>query len=131
MLGKTISISSLGDERGGLISLESCDNVPFEIKRVYSIFANLGSLSRGFHAHKKLKQFVVCLSGSCQFLLDDGREKKEIVLSSPYEGLLIEGLVWREMHDFSSDCVLIVLADQHYDESDYIRDYQEFLDAAQ
>lgn len=120
----------LGDDRGSLISLEAGKNIPFEVKRVYYIFGTKSGVSRGFHAHKDLRQVAVCVAGSCRFILDDGRERAEIHLDSPDKGLLIEGLIWREMHNFSEDCVLMVLADQHYDESDYIRDYKTFLTVA-
>jgi len=100
--------------------------VPFEIKRVYYIYDTQAGVARGFHAHKALKQVAVCVSGSCRFLLDDGANKEEVVLNSPTQGLLIEHMVWREMYDFSEDCVLMVLASEHYDEADYIRDYDAF-----
>ena len=126
---KTITLNSLGDERGSLVALESNKggSVPFEIRRVYYIFDTKKDVARGFHAHKKLKQIDICVTGSCRFVLNDGNNKQEIILNSPTTGLVIEGMIWREMYDFSSDCVLMVLADAHYDESDYIRDYQEFL----
>ncbi len=126
---KTINLVPLGDERGFLVVFESnkIDSVPFEIKRVYYIFDTKEGVARGFHAHKKLKQIAVCVKGGCRFVLDDGVEKQEIILDSSVEGLVIEGLVWREVYDFSPDCVLMILASEHYDESDYIWDYQEFL----
>jgi len=127
---KTINFKPLGDERGSLIALESNKSVPFDIKRVYYIFGTKKSVSRGFHAHLNLKQVAVCVTGSCRFILDNGKQKEEIILDSATKGLLIEDLTWREMYDFSPDCVLMVLASKHYDESDYIRDYQEFLKAA-
>jgi len=127
---KTINLKPLGDERGSLIALESNKSVPFDIKRVYYIFGTKKSVSRGFHAHLNLKQVAVCVTGSCRFILDNGKQKEEIILDSATKGLLIEDLTWREMYDFSPDCVLMVLASKHYDESDYIRDYQEFLKAA-
>ncbi len=116
-----------GDERGDLISLEENKNIPFDIKRVYYIFGAKGEVRRGFHAHKKLKQVLVCVSGSCKILLDDGVNKTEVLLNSPDKGLLIESMIWREMFDFSKDCVLMVLADSHYDEGEYIRNYNEFM----
>jgi dTDP-4-dehydrorhamnose 3,5-epimerase-like enzyme len=117
-----------GDNRGNLIAIEQLKNIPFEIQRVYYIFNTKEGVRRGFHAHKNLKQMAVCLSGSCKFLLDDGKEKiDEVVLDSPQKGLLIESMVWREMYDFSVDCILLVLASEYYDENDYIRDYNEFL----
>src|SRR5690554_4837494 len=117
----------LGDDRGSLVALEAEKTVPFEIKRVYYIFGTQQGVARGFHAHKQLKQVAVCVTGKCRMILDDGRNKEEVWLDSPTKGLLIGDLVWREMHDFSEDCVLLVLASEHYDESDYIRDYDEFL----
>ena len=84
-------------------------------------------IRRGFHAHKKLKQILICVNGSCKIHLDNGEEQKEVLLEKPYEGLYIENDMWREMYDFSPDAVLMVLASEYYDESDYIRDYDEFL----
>tara|TARA_B100001093_G_scaffold96961_1_gene88926 strand:- start:7898 stop:8311 length:414 start_codon:yes stop_codon:yes gene_type:complete len=123
---KKIKLKMLGDERGSMVVLESNTSVPFEIKRVYYIFDTKNNVSRGFHAHKELRQLAVCVSGSCRLLLDDGKSKKNIILNNPSEGLLIGNLIWREMHDFSSDCVLMVLANEYYDELDYIRDYEKF-----
>jgi dTDP-4-dehydrorhamnose 3,5-epimerase-like enzyme len=125
---KTVSFKPLGDDRGSLIAIESNKNVPFEIKRVYYIFGTKPDVSRGFHAHKNLKQIAVCVTGSCRFVLDNGKEREEIVLDSSMTGLIIEDLIWREMHDFTPDCVLMVIANQYYDASDYIRDYKEFLE---
>lgn len=117
-----------GDERGSLIALESNINIPFEIKRVYYIFGTKPNVRRGFHAHKNLKQMLIAVAGSCKILLDDGKNnKQELLLNSPNQALLIEDLTWREMFDFSSDCVLLVLASDYYNESDYIRNYQDFL----
>ena len=127
MIVPIINFDIKGDERGSLISLEENKNVPFEIKRVYYIFNTVEGIRRGFHAHKKLKQLLVSVSGSCKILLDDGKSKEEISLDNPNKGLLIESMIWREMFAFSPDCVLMVLADEFYDESDYFRDYQQFL----
>ena len=128
MQPELIMIPLLGDERGGLVSFEAEKSIPFEIKRVYCIYSLKDGKSRGFHAHKKLKQVAVCITGSCKFILDNGKNKAEIVLDSPSKGLLIDSFVWREIYDFSNDCVLMVLADQHYDESDYVREYSAFLE---
>lgn len=117
-----------GDDRGSLIALEQDKNFPFTVRRIYYIFSTKEGVSRGFHAHKALKQLVIAVRGSCRFVLDDGKERVSMVLNNPAEGLLIESCIWREMHDFTSDCVLMVLADQLYDESDYIRDYEAFLE---
>jgi dTDP-4-dehydrorhamnose 3,5-epimerase-like enzyme len=126
---KLIDFTPLGDERGDLVAIEAERSIPFPVRRVYYLFGCRESVARGFHAHRALRQVAVCVSGSCRMLLDNGREKAEVVLDSPYRGLLIEGMVWREMHNFSADCVLLVLADQHYDESDYIRSHEEFVEA--
>jgi len=124
---KTVNFKPLGDDRGSLVALEANKSVPFDIKRVYYIFGTQPGVSRGFHAHKNLKQLAVCVTGSCRFVLDNGKQREEIMLDSSTTGLIIEDLTWREMHDFTPDCVLMVLANQYYDENDYIRDYQEFL----
>jgi dTDP-4-dehydrorhamnose 3,5-epimerase-like enzyme len=123
---KLIDLPSFSDERGGLVAIESGQNIPFVVQRLYYIF-DTKQHARGFHAHLNLQQLAICVKGQCRFILDDGHEKQEVVLNQPTKGLLIEGLLWREMHDFSEDCVLLVLASEHYDEADYIRDYQQFL----
>jgi dTDP-4-dehydrorhamnose 3,5-epimerase-like enzyme len=122
-----VDLKCCGDERGSLIALESGLNVPFDIKRVYYIFATKKNVVRGFHAHKALTQMVVAVQGACTFLLDDGKTKQSIRLNSSAQGLLIHSFVWREIFDFSEDCVLMVLADALYDENDYIRNYDDFL----
>ena len=124
---KLVDFKTLGDERGSLIAIEEGYNAPFHIKRVYYIFDTKEGVRRGFHAHINLKQMAICVKGSCTFVLDDGKSNEEIRLDSANQGLLIEGLIWREIYDFSPDCVLIVLANEHYDESDYIREYDIFL----
>jgi dTDP-4-dehydrorhamnose 3,5-epimerase-like enzyme len=128
---KLLDFKTLGDDRGSLIAIEEGYNTPFEIKRVYYIFDTKSGVERGFHAHINLKQLAITVKGSCTFVLDNGTTREEIKLDNPNQGLLIEGLIWREMKDFSPDCVLIVLASEHYDESDYIRDYDEFLQVVQ
>ena len=126
-----VNFKTLGDERGSLIAIEEGYNAPFDIKRVYYIFDTQQGVERGFHAHINLKQICIVLKGSCTFIIDDGKTRKEITLNNPNQGLFIEGLIWREMKDFSENCVLIVLASEHYDESDYIRDYAKFLEKVQ
>lgn len=124
---KTFDFEEHGDERGILISLEENLNIPFTIRRCYFMYNLLPGVRRGFHAHKTLKQVLVCVRGSCNILLDDGSEKAVVPLDRPNKGLYIASDTWREMFDFSEDAVLMVLADQLYDESDYIRDYDDFL----
>lgn len=128
---KLIQLKSCGDDRGSLIALEEKSNIPFEIKRVYYMFQTGDGVRRGFHAHRTLKQVAIAVRGSCKFLLDNGTEKIEITLNHPAQGLLIESFMWREMFDFSEDCVLMVLADQIYDEADYVRSYDQFIEQVQ
>ena len=120
----------MGDERGSLIAFEENHNVPFDIKRVYYIFDTKEGVERGFHAHINLKQIAIAVKGSCTFILDNGKTREEIKLDNQNQGLLIEGFIWREMKDFSPDCILVVLASEYYNESDYIRDYDKFLEIA-
>jgi len=122
-----IEFPPLGDDRGSLVALEGNKTVPFDIKRVYYIFGTRPGVARGFHAHKALKQVAVCVTGKCRILLDNGIEKADVWLDSPARGIVIREMVWREMHDFSPDCVLLVLASEHYDEDDYIRNYEDFI----
>ncbi|MBR7889315.1 WxcM-like domain-containing protein [Marinomonas sp. A79] len=122
-----IDFPPLGDGRGSLVALESHQSIPFDIKRVYYIFGTQKGVSRGFHAHKQLKQVAVCVTGACRMVLDNGQQRESVWLDSATKGILIEDMVWREIHDFTDDCVLLVLASEHYDEADYIRDYEEFL----
>lgn len=125
---RLVDFKTLGDERGSLIAIEQGYNAPFEIKRVYYIFDTKEGVERGFHAHVNLKQIAIAVKGSCTFILDNGKTKAQIRLENPNQGLYIEGLIWREMKDFSSDCVLVVIASEHYNESDYVRDYDKFLE---
>lgn len=116
---------TISDSRGALVALEGNKNIPFDIKRVYYLHS-LNSEPRGFHAHKELRQMALCLNGSCDMILDDGFEKKTIKIDSRSQGVLIEPMIWHEMHNFSPDCIFLVLASDYYDESDYIRDYEQF-----
>lgn len=116
-----------GDERGSLVAIEESKDLPFSFKRAYYIFGTKEGVARGFHAHRELIQFAICVSGSCKMLLDDGEEKATVDLNSPSKGVLIDKMVWHEMHDFSHDCVMLVLASDIYDEADYIRNYEDFL----
>lgn len=124
---KLINLPPLGDERGSLVSIEARNSIPFEVKRVYYIYGTKQGVSRGFHAHKNLEQLAVCVAGKCRMTLNNGKKQESIWLDSPTKGLHISNSIWREMHDFSEDCVLLVLASEHYDESDYIRDYSLFI----
>lgn len=116
-----------GDERGQLIAIESMQDLPFEFKRVYYIYETSPGVRRGFHAHRELEQILICVHGSCKIHLDNGYDTAEVTLDKPHEGLYISNDMWREMYDFSEGAVLLVLASHHYDESDYIRDYDTFI----
>lgn len=122
-----IQFQQHGDDRGMLVALEENKEIPFAIKRVYYMYDTGLHVRRGYHAHKKLEQILICVHGSCKIHLDDGNGTEEVILDKPYEGLYIANDVWREMYDFSEDAVLMVLASEVYDESDYIRDYQQFM----
>jgi len=125
---KLLELSVRGDERGSLIALEALSaQIPFEIKRVYYIFGTCAGVTRGKHAHHRLEQVLIAVSGSCDILLDNGSARKTIRLDNPAQGLYLSGFLWREMSNFSPACVLMVLASEHYDEKDYVRDYGEFL----
>lgn len=124
---RPIPLTSHGDSRGMLVALEQQRNVPFEIRRVYYLFATTQDVHRGRHAHRHLNQLAVAVRGSVTFLLDDGTGPAEVVLDDPTKGLMLGSMVWRDLYDFSDDCVLMVLADQLYDPADYITDYDEFL----
>ena len=116
-----------GDYQGALVALEKGADFPFEIKRVYYVWGTQSNIVRGHHAHKELEQVIVVTSGSCDFILDNGIAKDTIHLDKPNVGLYIKGNIWRTFTNFSPDCVVMVLASMHYDESDYIRDYNTFL----
>lgn len=117
----------LGDYRGQLVALETNRQIPFDVKRVFYIYGTQEGIPRGNHSHYKTKQFLIAVNGSCKVTLDNGKTKETFDLNRPNLGLFQDALIWGSMHDFSSDCVLMVLADEFYDESDYIRDYDKFL----
>lgn len=128
MLVQMIDLKVLGDDRGRLVAIEDFE-VGFAIRRVYYIFGTQADAIRGLHAHRDLTQVAVALRGRCTFLLDNGRRRETAVLDNPARGLVIGSMVWREMSDFSPDCLLMVLASANYDEADYIRSYPQFLKA--
>ena len=124
---KKLQFPTYTNETGTLSFFEEKRHVPFDIRRVYYIYDVQGNSRRGFHAHRDLKQVLLCIHGSCKILLDNGTEQENVLLDNPAEGLLIETPLWREMYDFSPGAVLLVMASHYYDESDYIRNYDEFL----
>lgn len=125
-LVRWIEFRELGDERGALVAIEGSKTIPFEILRTYYIYGTQPGVARGFHAHKELKQVAVCVSGSCRMKLDSGKEQAYVWLDSPTKAIRIDEMVWHEMDEFSPDCVMLVLASDHYDETDYIRNFSEF-----
>lgn len=117
-----------GDHAGNLVALEQGINYDFDVKRIYYIWGTEKNAIRGRHAHHNLKQLIVCLSGRCDFTIDDGRDRRTVRLDAPTKGLYVENFVWREFTDFSPDCIVMVLASEHYDATDYIKDYGKFLE---
>lgn len=127
-IAKLYDLPELGDDRGSLVVMDQSCGVPFDIKRVYYIFGTAKGVSRGFHAHRSLHQIAVCITGSCRMVIDDGVSREDAYLDSSSKAIDISPMLWHEMHDFSLDCVLLVLASDYYYEADYIRDYQMFLE---
>ncbi len=124
---KLINLPKITDLRGNLTVAEGSGIVPFDTKRAYWVYDVPGGESRGGHAHKRLRQVVVALSGSFHVTLDNGSERRTVLLNHPWQGLVIETNTWRTLDDFSSGAVCLVLASEHYEEDDYIYDYNEFL----
>ncbi len=127
---KLVALPKIADPRGSLTVAEALDAVPFDIKRVYWLYDVPGGGSRGGHAHRRLRQMLVAVSGAFHVTLDNGFERKTVLLNHPYQGLLVERGVWRTLDDFSSGAVCLVLASEHYDAADYMEDYDEFLNYA-
>jgi hypothetical protein len=124
---KIVELPKITDPRGNLSFIEGGQHIPFEIKRVYYLYDVPGGSDRGSHAHKGLHQFIVAMSGSFDVVLNDGKEKKRFHLNRSYYGLYVCPMMWRDLDNFSSGAVCMVLASAHYDEADYIRDYDEFV----
>lgn len=127
---RLIDLPKIADPRGNLTFIEGGRHVPFEIKRAYYLYDVPGGAERGGHAHKDLHQLIIAMSGSFDIVLDDGREKKRFHLNRSYYGLYVCPMIWREMDNFSSGSVCLVLASQLYDPADYYRDYAEFQKVA-
>lgn len=115
------------DRKGDISVVENGIEVPFDINRIYYLYDVPGGVDRGGHAHRELYQLILAVSGCFTVVLDDGVEKRSFVLNRPYKGLLVKPGIWRTLEDFSSGSVCLVLASEKYDESDYIRDYNEFM----
>jgi hypothetical protein len=126
---KLINLPKIADPRGNLTFIEGTRHIPFSIRRVYYLYDVPGGAERGGHAHKDLHQMIIAMSGSFDILLDDGHEKKRFHLNRSYFGIYVCPMIWRELDNFSSGSVCLVLASNYYDETDYYRDYAEFLAA--
>lgn len=126
---RMIDLPKIVDPRGNLTFVEGNRHVPFEIKRVFYLYDVPGGESRGGHAHKKCEQLIIAMSGSFDVVLDDGSSRKTVTLNRSYYGLYIPSMVWRELTNFSSGSVCMVLASDYYEESDYYRDFDGFKDA--
>jgi hypothetical protein len=127
---RLIDLPKISDPRGNLTFIEGGNHIPFDIKRVYYLYDVPGGSERGGHAHKDLYQLIIAISGAFDIVLDDGRNKKRFHLNRSYFGLYVCPMIWREMDNFSSGAVCLVLASNFYDEDDYYRDYDSFLKAA-
>ena len=124
-----VDLPKISDPRGNLTFVEGGQHIPFDIQRVYYLYDVPGGAERGGHAHKGLQQLIVAMSGSFDVVLDDGRQKRRIHLNRSYTGLYVCPMIWRELDNFSSVSVCMVLASNRYDEDDYYRDYGQYLAA--
>ena len=127
-LGKIISLQKVVDPRGNLTVAQGMKDIPFHVARVYWTYDVPSGSFRGGHAHKHCREVIVAVSGSFTITLDNGREKKSYTLNRPYQGLLVDTDIWRTLDDFSSGSVCLVLAEDLFDEDDYIRNYKDFID---
>lgn len=124
---KIINFKQHGDDRGHLVVIEENKDVPFDVKRVFYIYGSSNDVVRGQHANRKTEFVLINVSGTSKVKIDDGKEQCVIELNEPHMGVYIPTMVWKDMYDFSEDSVLLVLASEPYDSSEYIRDYSEFL----
>ena len=123
-----LPLNKIHNRAGNITIVEGNENVPFDVKRIYYLYDIPGGEDRGGHAHKELRQLIVAASGSFNILLDDGKNKKIVTLNRPDYGLLVVPGIWRDLMDFSSGAICMVLASEGYSEDDYIREYQDFED---
>ncbi|WP_291931489.1 FdtA/QdtA family cupin domain-containing protein [Limnohabitans sp.] len=126
---KILDLPKIYDPRGNLTFIEGNTHIPFEIQRVYYLYDVPGGAERGGHAHRALHQLIIAMSGSFDVVLDDGKDKKRVHLNRSYSGLYVCPMIWRELDNFSSGSVCMVLASNKYDEDDYFREYPDFMRA--
>ena len=126
---RIIELPKIFEPRGNLTFIEGKQHLPFDIRRVYYLYDVPGGSERGGHAHKQLHQFIIAMSGSFDVVLSDGKEKRVFHLNRSYYGLYLSSMIWRELNNFSSGSVCLVLASEHYDEADYYRDYDQYCSA--
>jgi dTDP-4-dehydrorhamnose 3,5-epimerase-like enzyme len=124
---KLYTLKNFGDERGSLIPIEEGNNVDFDVRRAFYIYGTTPGTVRGAHANKYSEFLMVVVSGSCKVLVDNGLKKEVINLNQPNQALYLNKMIWKEMYDFSSDAVLLVLSNEKYNENEYIREYEEFI----
>lgn len=124
---KVIEFPQLGDDRGQLVVVEQLKEIPFDLKRIFYIYGTKGDVARGQHANRYSEFVLINLCGSCKVLVDDGNNSEVIVLDKPHTGVYLDKLVWKEMFDFSSDSILLVLSSELYDKAEYINSYDDFI----
>lgn len=124
---KLINTKICGDERGHLIVFEKNMNCPFDVKRIFYIYGTKSDVARGCHANRNSEFLLISINGTCKVKIDDGKTQEYVELSNPHTALYLDKMLWKEMYDFSEDCILLVIASTNYDGNEYIRDYDEFL----
>ncbi len=124
---EVLTFVPIGDERGQLVALEGNQHIPFDIKRVFYVYGTSGDKARGCHANKKTRFVIISLSGNCIISVNDGKKVEDIKLDTKTKGLYLDCMVWKEMHSFSDDCILLVLCSEFYDSTEYIHDLEQFL----
>ncbi len=124
---KVLEFPQLGDERGHLVVVEQLKEIPFDLKRIFYIYGTKGDVARGQHANRFSQFVLINLKGTCKVKVNDGENNEIIVLDKPHTGVYLEQMVWKEMYDLSSDSILLVLASELYDKSEYINDYDQFI----
>ncbi|HHQ5455763.1 TPA: sugar 3,4-ketoisomerase [Aeromonas veronii] len=124
---KILEFKEMGDERGQLVALESMNQIPFDIKRVFYVYGTSGDKARGCHANKKTKFVIISVSGSCIVTVNDGVDCEDIILDCQTKGLYLDKMVWKQMHSFSKNSVLMVLCSEKYDQEEYVHNFDEYL----